>query len=209
MVVMSLFFPPSLPPPSSNMEQDVQLLRCTTPLPPLPPRMRALASNPSIGAKLSSFSRKLNNLFCFSAIGVTGGFQKFEDGISSVTITGRTYHRLLDAASPEHSIHWFLYDELERERDGRTQHVPNPWIQAVKANLDEVNPYVHHLQAFRWHCSDEPSVLQLSNFSINGDFAAVVLTENLANLRTRDISILSRSFPESNGWLGRRFITFR
>jgi len=29
-VVMSLFFPPSLPPPSSNMEQDVQLLRCTT-----------------------------------------------------------------------------------------------------------------------------------------------------------------------------------
>ncbi len=133
--------------------------KMSPPLPALPHRIQNLASNPQTCGKLSTLSRKMNNLFSFSAIGVTGGFKRFEEGIASVAITGRTYHRLLDAATPDHSIHWFLYDELERERDGNTQRVPVAWTRAVKADLEDVNPYVRHLRAFQQHCTDAPSAL--------------------------------------------------
>ncbi|CAG8829619.1 41173_t:CDS:1, partial [Gigaspora margarita] len=32
----------------------------------------------------------------------------------SVSITGRTYHRILSANFPNHSIHWYLYNEQEQ-----------------------------------------------------------------------------------------------
>jgi hypothetical protein len=58
-------------------------------------------------------SRRVNNLFAFSAIGATGRFVQFQ-GLSNVVLEGRVYHRLLDVAEEGHSMHWFLYDETER-----------------------------------------------------------------------------------------------
>lgn len=63
--------------------------------------------------RLSAMSRRLNNLFAFSAIGTTGQFVRFQ-GQANVVLEGRIYHRLLDVADPGHSMHWFLYDETER-----------------------------------------------------------------------------------------------
>jgi hypothetical protein len=60
------------------------------PLKPLPSEIQALVdANPSVIAKLS---RKLNNLFCLTVLGVSGGFQHFTGpGPQTVTITGMIY----------------------------------------------------------------------------------------------------------------------
>ncbi|CAG8815179.1 29481_t:CDS:2, partial [Gigaspora margarita] len=50
--------------------------------------------------------------FLFTAIGVQGQFVQLP-APSSVSITGRTYHHILPANIPNHSIHWYLYDEQE------------------------------------------------------------------------------------------------
>jgi hypothetical protein len=57
------------------------------PIRPLPDEIQALmASNPSLVAKLSC---KINNLFCLTVMGVSGGFQHFTGpGPQPVTITG-------------------------------------------------------------------------------------------------------------------------
>ncbi|KAB8235605.1 uncharacterized protein BDW43DRAFT_308941 [Aspergillus alliaceus] len=60
--------------------------------------------------QLSRMSRRLNNLFAFSAIGTTGRFVPFH-GLANVVLEGHVYHRLLDVADKGHSMHWFLYDE--------------------------------------------------------------------------------------------------
>jgi hypothetical protein len=83
------------------------------PLPPLPPNISAVIDDESLSQNLSSHSRRLNNLFSFTAIGATNGFTRFETGISAVAITGRTYHRIFDVKDHSHSLHWFLYDENE------------------------------------------------------------------------------------------------
>ncbi|KIJ33667.1 hypothetical protein M422DRAFT_264286 [Sphaerobolus stellatus SS14] len=83
------------------------------PLPPPPHCIQALMYHaPILANKLSAYSHSLNNLFAFTALGTTGQFVHFETGISAVSITGRTYHWVLNAARDQNSIHWFLYDEL-------------------------------------------------------------------------------------------------
>ncbi|KAF9232082.1 hypothetical protein BU15DRAFT_23396, partial [Melanogaster broomeanus] len=71
--------------------------RCVVPhLHPLPPRMRLLLNSPQQARHLAEFSRVINNLFSFTGIGVTGGFQHFATsstgGPPAVVIIGRTYH---------------------------------------------------------------------------------------------------------------------
>lgn len=51
-----------------------------------------------------SISRRLNNLFAFSAIGTTAQFVRFR-GQANIVLEGRTYHRLLDVADTGHSMH--------------------------------------------------------------------------------------------------------
>jgi hypothetical protein len=60
-----------------------------SPLKPLPSEIQTLVDeNPSLIARLS---RKLNNLFCLTVLGVSGGFQQFTGrGPQTVTITGMT-----------------------------------------------------------------------------------------------------------------------
>lgn len=117
------------------------------PLPPLPPNIQNLATNPNVrdARNVSAFSRRLNNLFAFTAIGATQGFFHFSSGLSSVAITGRTYHRIFDVADGSHSIHWYLYDENERHMRGDSFNVPREWVDTVKRDLDLWNPYVRVL----------------------------------------------------------------
>lgn len=90
---------------------------------------------------VSAISRRLNNLFAFSAIGATEGFVHFGD-FANVVLTGRAYHRLLDLSEGEHSMRWFLYDETARDRQGIEHGVPPDTIQEVRDLLGSVNPYV-------------------------------------------------------------------
>ena len=160
------------------------------PLPPLPPYIASLTSH----RLLSSLSRRLNNLFCFTAIGVSGGFEHFDSGQPTVAITGRVYHRIFDVSRPSHSIHWFLYDEHDRERKGQEWNVHPAWTQGVRADLTMVNPYVSHLRQFADAYHEEDSaVLELLDPPPSADFAAIMHANNSTLIRPRSILIWNKT----------------
>jgi hypothetical protein len=129
--------------------------------------------------QLLSISWKLNNLFCFTAIGTSSSFQKFQTGVSSVAVNGRVYHRMLDITQPHHSMHWFLYDaELARKAAETTYKVPIPVVCPVKSILDSVNPYVYHLHCFFNYAEDCTISIELSDPPVGQDFAAIVHANN-------------------------------
>ncbi|OBZ79596.1 ATP-dependent DNA helicase PIF1 [Grifola frondosa] len=77
-----------------------------------------------------------------TSIGVSGGFTEFpvsSHGPPAISITGRTYHLLRDAALPNHSIHWFLYDERARENCAHQFNISSTIIQAITDDLRMVN----------------------------------------------------------------------
>lgn len=163
------------------------------PLPPLPPNVAVLLADLNESKDISTLSRRLNNLFCFTAIGASGGFTHFETGRSTVSITGRMYHRLYDINDTSHSIRWFIYDAAERFNHGLRFDVPSRWINAVAADLNHINPYVHHLQRFRDVTDSGPSALELSDFSADGDFAAIMHASNTTTVKPRGILIWKNS----------------
>ncbi|KIJ31693.1 hypothetical protein M422DRAFT_266593 [Sphaerobolus stellatus SS14] len=168
------------------------------PLPQLPPQIWELMNNaPILANKISSYSRSLNNLFAFTAIGTTGRFVRFETGTFSVAITGRTYHRILDVAQHQSSIHWFLYDEHECEQRGQQYNVPAIWIRSVRADLEEVNPYVNTFRLFQNVNEEIPAAIELTEASTNGDFAAIIHAGNIAaNVQPRSVLIWRNSENE-------------
>jgi hypothetical protein len=101
-------------------------------------------------------------------------FAHFRSGISSVAITGRTYHHILDISEQDHSFHWFLYDESERDSHANTFNIPIELTQAPCADLHAHNPYVAHLQQFHHIPHTATTALELSESSSNNDFAAIM-----------------------------------
>jgi len=95
------------------------------PLPPLPPHLQHLCTNqPTV---LNNISRRLNYLFCLSAIGASGQFTEyhgqsffsasrdldmFDEDIYrrqwSVALSGHTYHRVFPTLRPNHPGPTFL-----------------------------------------------------------------------------------------------------
>lgn len=110
----------------------------------------------------SLFSRKLNNLFAFSSIGVSGGFIHGLGVPSNVAISGRVYHQMRDTAKGEHSMRWFLYDEASRTRQAHDQQIPTAHFNVVNNLIRSVNPYVAHLKhATSRTDSEQPFALEL------------------------------------------------
>lgn len=163
-------------------------------LPALPQNISSIAAEQP--GQISNLSRRINNLFCFTAIGATSGFQHWQTFQGSVAITGRMYHRVLDVSTPNHSMHWFLYDERERETAGLQWSVNSDWTRAVKEDLDTFNPYVHHLRRFHEHPSEATTRLELSDVSTGGDFAAIMHANNSTQVRPRSILIWRNSESE-------------
>ena len=159
------------------------------PLPPLPTNLTNVVNNSPTKTELSSRSRALNNLFCFTAIGSTQGFQRFDTGPASVAITGRTYHRVFDAADRSQALNWFLYDSQERERHGTQYNVPNDWRVALNDDLQIVNRYVHDLRRFSTVPTPTPCALELSDVGQNGDFAAIMHAANSTSIKPRSIVV--------------------
>lgn len=104
-------------------------------------------NNILIDPTCSNLSRKLNALFSFTAIGVQGQFVTLP-APSSVCITGHTYYRILLINTPNHSLHWYIYNEQERYTAARDRKIPNEWISAVQSMLDQNNPYINSLKIF-------------------------------------------------------------
>jgi hypothetical protein len=132
------------------------------PLPALPANMAVMLQNDELSKDISTLSRRLNNLFSFTAIGATGGLTQFTMGPPSVSITGRTWH----------------------------------WIQAVKMDLERVNPYIDHLHQFNAVDNLQPHAIELTDVSTNGDFAAIMHASNTTDVCPQGILIWNRSFAE-------------
>ena len=161
-------------------------------LPPLPPRILSISQERNI----SPYSRRLNNLFSFTAIGASKGFQSFATGLWNVAITGRTYHRIFDVTNTNHCLHWYLYDENDRQQEGTNQKVALSWIHAVKQDLNDINPYVHHLHQFSstWsYNAHATTALELSDITATGDFAAIMHANNSTDVRPRSVVVWHNS----------------
>ncbi|KIJ46012.1 hypothetical protein M422DRAFT_250436 [Sphaerobolus stellatus SS14] len=133
------------------------------------------------------------NLFSFTAIGITGEFVAYNSGPFTVTITGWTYHRVLDAQQAQNSIDWFLYDENEHKTQGRLFNVPSIWIRNIKADLEEVNPYVNALHLFHNEDAHITTALELTEASSNSDFAAILHAGNTVNVQPCSVLIWKNS----------------
>ena len=164
-----------------------------TRLPPLPPGLANVVANSPSKRQLSSHSRSFNNLFCFTAIGASRGFQHFDTGPASVAITGRTYHRIFDIADTTHSLHWFLYDSLEREEHGKKFNVPLDWTRAFEDDIQTVNPYVRSLRRLSTVADSTPCALELTDVGQNGDFAAIFHAANTTSIRPRTVVVWQNS----------------
>ena len=164
-----------------------------TPLPPLPAGLANVVDNSPSKRQLSSRSRSFNNLFCFTAIGASRGFQHFDSGPASVAITGRTYHRIFDIADTSHSLHWFLYDSLEREEQGKKFNVPLDWTRAFEGDIQTVNPYIRSLRRLSTVADSTPCALELTDVGQNGDFAAIFHAANTTSIRPRTVVVWQNS----------------
>ncbi|KAF7113861.1 hypothetical protein CNMCM5793_004916 [Aspergillus hiratsukae] len=143
--------------------------------------------------RVSQMSRRLNNLFAFSAIGTTGRFVPFQ-GLANVVLERRVYHRLMDVADKGHSMHWFLYDEAARAERAREQSVPEDAVNTVRQFLEQVSPYVRTLRHALTQVSDEamPLAVELSVPSAGGEIAAIINTDSLRHVSPRQVVFFRR-----------------
>ena len=92
-------------------------------------------------------SRKYNNLFSFTAMGVSGehGFVH-QASPSCVKIHGRTYHRILPA-NHQGPVHWYVHDpQLARANEAHRLLLNVSYVTAIAQMLNQINPYAHHLR---------------------------------------------------------------
>lgn len=87
---------------------------------------------------LSLYSCKLNNLFCFSVLGVTGGFHHLP-APSNVAIIGQVYNQIIDTIQGQHLIQWFLYNEGTRKSQAQQKNLPPALINSFKEFLELCN----------------------------------------------------------------------
>jgi hypothetical protein len=96
---------------------------------------------------IGGLSRKLNNLFCLTAMGVyDGAWMKFDSGIAAVTLAGgRTYHRMIPADTGEHPLRWMIYDVDALHSQGHELQLNGAWVTAALEGLQAVNPFISKL----------------------------------------------------------------
>lgn len=114
-----------------------------------------------------------------------------------MTVTGRIYHRLFDIARPHHSLHWFLFDEHDREQEAHKWDVPLSWVEAVRSDLNDVNPYLAHVRNFTDTCNQNQNMpdatLELLDDTSSADFAAVIHASNSTRVQPRSILIWNKT----------------
>ena len=143
-------------------------------------------------AEYSLLSRRLNNLFSFTAIGVDGEFIPFR-GPANVALTGRTYHRILHLDKGEHSLKWFLYDEDGRRLAAAKNGVPDHMVKSLRQLLEDVNPYLRVIKRSISQAPEGPLNLILDQPVAGGEIAAVIDLSNLQKFEPRKIVFFRQS----------------
>ena len=93
-----------------------------------------------------SEARQYNNIFAFSALGVTHGFRKFDSGPSLVSIQGRIYHRIFDLSfgdvnSVNNSM-LYIDDGRIRLNIAEKQNLDLTIVREITEYLEKVNPLI-------------------------------------------------------------------
>lgn len=138
-------------------------------------------------ARCNLFIRRLNNLYSFTAIGVTSG--GFTPAGGAVAITGRVYHRVLNPEEGAHSWRWFLYDSTGRGQEAQRLHIPLDVVEATRLMLEEQNPFLRSVRSAMNSTEAEAYTIFLDQPSTGGEIAAIVSAHNLADVRERRIVI--------------------
>ena len=138
-------------------------------------------------ARWSQFIRRLNNLYSFTAIGVSSG--GFTPARGAVAITGRVYHRILNPTEGEHSWRWFLVDRSGRAQEAERLALPPEVVEATRILLEDENPFLKTVRSAMASTDAEAYTIFLDQPSTGGEIAAVVSAHNLAHVRGRRIII--------------------
>lgn len=152
------------------------------PLPPLPPQLEALTTHPQI----SSLSRILNLIFSFASLGTTHPFPNDFGLPAFVAIQGRVYHHA--HPSDENSVVWwllfdgFMHDVPHAEWANK---LPSGWIDAVKAALLEVNPFVKAVRSLSFMSASHPQASLILHDDGAAEIAAVMSYENTTTSQTK------------------------
>jgi hypothetical protein len=93
----------------------------------------------------------LNNLFCFSTIGVIGDFLKLPMP-SKVVVCGRTYHRMLDVKHGQHPLRWFHYASEDTQPAAMDLKVDSSNMRQIELAILDSNLYIEKLP----HPHDQP-----------------------------------------------------
>ncbi|KAK9501551.1 hypothetical protein O3M35_012258 [Rhynocoris fuscipes] len=113
-------------------------------------------------------ARAFNNLFAFSAIGVSHGFQDApgRSGISFVKIQGRVYHRVfdLDYMGSTNNTMLYIEDNRERERLATDRKLDEKIFQDIQNYLHLVNPLIKSIRQLNREV-DETAHLVFENTS--------------------------------------------
>ena len=158
-------------------------------VPPLPPYSPALADTiVATQSSLASQSRRLNNLFAFTSIGVTGGFRQLPTP-SNVAITGRVYHQLYDITQGSQSLRWFLYDEHGHDREAAQQGIVPELVAKFHHELATLNPFIRKLRHSFDSSTTQTLIVELRATSTGGDIAALIHSNNLHQPNPRSILI--------------------
>ena len=91
-------------------------------------------------------ARQYNNLFAFTAIGVTGNDGFIHQPVPScVRIHGRTYHRILPA-DMKGPIHWYVHDPEQRTTEANAFSLNQHYVDIIQQTLMNFNPYARNLR---------------------------------------------------------------
>lgn len=145
--------------------------------------------------KTGGLSRKFNQLFSLTALGVyDGDFMHFSPGVSAVTLNGgRTYHRILPAHEGQHAIRWFIHDPHAMFAKGDDLQIPHEWINRALAGLERVNPFISELENLNVYDDDDDIALHLqySDANPSAEIAAIISLAP-ASLPTRRKLVIQR-----------------
>ena len=107
-------------------------------------KLNDLEGNFYLNQKFLKDCRTYNNLFAFSALGVSGGFLNFNGGPSLVKIQGRIYHRIFDLSYSNSINNSVLYidDGRQRLNIAEQNNLDLKIVQEIHAYMNLVNPSI-------------------------------------------------------------------
>lgn len=134
--------------------------------------------------------RAYNNLFAFSALGVSHGFQHPDTGLAFIKIQGRIYHRVFDLGytNTTNPIGLYIEDNEERQRLAAGLRLDRQIVTEINHFLHEVNPLIdcfkqlHKETSQEAHLRFERTTRQthgniLGDMPLGNEIAAIISTE--------------------------------